>query len=57
MDVSAVTAPMPLKAPETALPRPPEVQNGVPADGTRTPKPPQLAPLPPGQGTRVDQLA
>ena len=57
MDISAVVAPPPMKAPETSVPKPPEVQNGAPADGTRAPKPTLLAPLPPGQGTRIDQLA
>jgi len=37
--------------------RPPDVQNGGAADGTRTPQPTVLAALPPGQGTRIDQLA
>ena len=65
MNVSAVTAPAAIKAPESgALKTPdrapdkaPDVQNGAAADGTRTPKPMLLAALPPGQGTRIDQLA
>jgi len=69
MNVSAVTAPVTLKAPEPGVPKAldkaldkapdkaPDVQNGAAADGTRTPKPTLLAPLPPGQGTRIDQLA
>jgi hypothetical protein len=61
MAISAVPAPLQIKLPE-ATPlkvdvRPPDVQNGAAADGTRTPKPTQVAPLPPGQGTRIDQLA
>ena len=57
MDISAVTATAPIKAPETSAPKPADVQNGAAADGTRTPQPTVLAALPPGQGTRVDQLA
>ena len=60
MDISAVPPPVQIKLSEpTALKvdvRPPDVQNGAPADGTRT-KPTVLAALPPGQGTRIDQLA
>ena len=57
MNVSAVSATVPIKAPEVSAPNPPDVQNGAAADGTRTPQPTVLAPLPPGQGTRIDQLA
>ena len=57
MNVSAVSATVPIKAPEVSAPKPPDVQNGAPADGTRTPQPTQVAALPPGQGTRIDQLA
>jgi len=57
MDISAVTATAPIKAPETSAPKPADVQNGAAADGTRTPQPTLVAPLPPGQGTRIDQLA
>jgi hypothetical protein len=61
MDISAVPPPVQIKLPETSAikidVRPPDVQNGAPADGTRTAKPTVLAALPPGQGTRVDQLA
>jgi hypothetical protein len=58
MNVSAVTAPAAMKAPETSAPKAvPDVQNGAAADGTRTPQPTLLAALPPGQGTRIDQLA
>jgi hypothetical protein len=57
MNVSAVSATVPIKAPEVSAPKPPDVQNGAAADGTRTPQPTVLAPLPPGQGTRIDQLA
>ena len=57
MDISAVTATAPVKAPETGASKPADVQNGAAADGTRTPQPTVLAALPPGQGTRVDQLA
>ena len=61
MSISAVPAPLQVKLPE-ASPlridvRPPDVQNGGAADGTRTPQPTVLAALPPGQGTRIDQLA
>jgi hypothetical protein len=56
MSVSAVTAPVPIVAPETSAPKVPDAQNGA-ADGTRTPQPTLLAALPPGQGTRIDQLA
>ena len=61
MNVSAVTAPVPVKVPDASAPKTsdktPDVQNGAPADGTRTPQPTLVAALPPGQGTRVDQLA
>jgi hypothetical protein len=61
MNVSAVTAPVAMKAPEPSAPKildkAPDVQNGAAADGTRTPQPTLLAALPPGQGTRIDQLA
>jgi hypothetical protein len=57
MDISAITATVPVKAPEAPAPKPADVQNGAAADGTRTPQPTVLAALPPGQGTRVDQLA
>jgi hypothetical protein len=57
MAISAVTAPVPIKAPEVSAPKTPDVQNDAAADGTRTPQPTVLAPLPPGQGTRIDQLA
>ena len=61
MNVSAATAPTPIKPPEASAPRndvrPADVQNGGAADGTRTPQPTVLAALPPGQGTRIDQLA
>ena len=61
MSVSAVPAPMQIKLPEAGAlkidVRPPDVQNGAAADGTRTPQPTVLAALPPGQGTRIDQLA
>ena len=57
MDISAITATVPVKAPEVPAPKPADVQNGAAADGTRTPKPTQVAPLPPGQGTGIDQLA
>ena len=64
MNVSAVTAPVAVKAPEPAVPqavektpdKSPNVQNGAAVDSTRMPKPAQLAPLPPGQGTRIDRL-
>ena len=56
MNVSAVTAPMPIKPPEP-VPEIADVQNGAAADGTRTPQPTVLAALPPGQGTRIDQFA
>ena len=54
MDISAITATVPVKAP---APKPADVQSGAAADGTRTPQPTVLAALPPGQGMRVDQLA
>jgi hypothetical protein len=61
MAISAVPAPLQIKLPETTPlkidVRPPDVQNGGAADGTRTPQPTVLAALPPGQGTRIDQLA
>ena len=61
MDISAVPAPLQVKLPETSAlkidVRPPDVQNGAAADGTRLPQPTVLAALPPGQGTRIDQLA
>jgi hypothetical protein len=57
MDISVITAAVPVKAPEAPAPKPADVQNGAAADGTRTPQPTVLAALPPGQGTRVDQLA
>lgn len=61
MNVSAVAAPVTMKAPEPRAPevphKAPDVQNGAAADGTRTPQPTLLAPLPPGQGTRIDRLA
>ena len=61
MAISAVPAPLQIKLPETTPlkidVRPPDVQNGGAADGTRTPHPTVLAALPPGQGTRIDQLA
>lgn len=56
MNVSPVSAPTPITAPDAGTPRVADVQNGAPADGTRTPQPTVLAALPPGQGTRVDQL-
>jgi hypothetical protein len=56
MNVSAVPAPTPIKAPEASTPNPPEVNNNGAADGTRLPQPTVLAALPPGQGTRIDQL-
>ena len=56
MDISAITATVPVKAPEAPAPKPADVQNGAAADGTRTPQPTVLAALPPGQGTRIDQL-
>ena len=61
MSISAVPAPLQVKLPETSAlkvdVRPPDIQNGGAADGTRTPQPTVLAALPPGQGTRIDQLA
>jgi hypothetical protein len=57
MDISAITATVPVKAPEAPGPKPADVQNDAAADGTRTPQPTVLPALPPGQGTRVDQLA
>jgi hypothetical protein len=61
MSISAVPPPVQIKLPETSAlkidVRPPDVQNGGAADGTRTPQPTVLAALPPGQGTRIDQLA
>jgi hypothetical protein len=61
MAISAVPPPVQIKLPETSAlkidVRPPDVQNGGAADGTRTPQPTVLAALPPGQGTRIDQLA
>jgi hypothetical protein len=61
MAISAVPPPVQIKLPETSVlkvdVRPPDVQNGGAADGTRTPQPTVLAALPPGQGTRIDQLA
>ena len=57
MEVSAVTAPVAINAPEASAPKAPDVPNGAAADGTRTPQPTLLAALPPGQGTRIDQLA
>lgn len=61
MAISAVPAALQVKLPETTAlkidVRPPDVQNGGAADGTRTPQPTVLAALPPGQGTRIDQLA
>jgi len=56
MNVSPVSAPVPVTAPEPGTTKVPDVQNGAPADGTRTPQPTVLAALPPGQGTRIDQL-
>ena len=60
MAISAIPPPVQIKLPEpSALKvdvRPPDVQNGGAADGTRTPQPTVLAALPPGQGTRVDQF-
>ena len=56
MNVSAVSAPVPIKAPETSAPKPAEVNKTGAADGTRLPQPTVLAALPPGQGTRIDQL-
>jgi hypothetical protein len=55
MNISAVTAPAPLRPPEASEPKPPAVNTDN--DGTRTPRPTILAALPPGQGTRVNQLA
>jgi len=61
MAISAVPPPVQVKLPEASVlkvdVRPPDVQNGGAADGTRTPQPTVLAALPPGQGTRIDQLA
>jgi hypothetical protein len=61
MNVSAVTAPVAMNAPEAsprkAPEKTPDVQNGAAADGTRTPQPTLLAALPPGQGRRIDQLS
>jgi hypothetical protein len=64
MDISAVSAPVPIKPLEASAPtpkpadvKPADVQNGGAADGTRTPQPTVLAALPPGQGTRIDQFA
>jgi hypothetical protein len=61
MAISAVPPPVQIKLPEANVlkvdVRPPDVQNGGAADGTRTPQPTVLAALPPGQGTRIDQLA
>ena len=59
MNVSPVSASTPINPPEASAPtpKPPDVQNGAAADGTRTPQPTVLAALPPGQGTRIDQLA
>jgi hypothetical protein len=52
--ISSVPASPPVKAPEAAEPKTPEVK----ADGDASaPQPVVLAPLPPGQGTRVNQLA
>jgi hypothetical protein len=57
MNVSPVSAPVPVQAPEASASKVADVQNGAAADGTRTPQPTVLAALPPGQGTRIDQLA
>ena len=55
MNVSAVTAPVPVVSTATSETKPPEVK--ADGDGTRTPQPTVLAALPPGQGTRINQLA
>ena len=55
MDISAVSASIPVKPPEASEPKPPQVKPE--GDGTRLPQPTVLAALPPGQGTRINQLA
>ena len=52
--ISSVTPPAPLKAPDAAPPKAPDVQAS--SDTSDAGAAQVQAPLPPGQGTRVDQL-
>ena len=58
MSISSISSPppsVPVKAPEAAEPKGPDVK--VDGDGDdASASQPVLAPLPPGQGTRIDQL-
>jgi hypothetical protein len=56
MSVSAISAPVPVKAPEPVETKAPAVKPDADSgDAGAAPKA-VSAPLPPGQGTRIDQL-
>ena len=56
MNISSVSATVPVKAPEASAPKAPDVKTNE-SDASRTAQPTVLAALPPGQGTQIDQLA
>jgi len=57
MNVSSVPASPPVKPPEAADSKTPEVKADGDSNDAGASQPVVLAPLPPGQGTRVNQLA
>jgi hypothetical protein len=56
MSVSAISAPVPVKAPEPVQTKAPDVKTDAANDDAGAAPKPVSAPLPPGQGTRIDQL-
>lgn len=54
--VSIAPAAAPVKAPEAAEAKMPDVKTGSDNSDASAPQPVVLAPLPPGQGTRINQL-
>jgi hypothetical protein len=56
MSVSAISAPVPVKAPEAVQTKAPAVKTDAATDDAGAAPKAISAPLPPGQGTRIDQL-
>jgi hypothetical protein len=56
MSVSAISAPVPVKAPEAVQTKAPAVKTDAATDDAGAAPKAVSAPLPPGQGTRIDQL-
>ena len=56
MNISSVSATVPVKGPEASAPKAADVKTDE-AGASHTAQPTVLAALPPGQGTRIDQFA